>query len=157
MWQHLLETNSLVSAFPQISWWKQTSANQFSSAEFSSDYKAGTEAVIIFNRCSNSPISTYLLFHIHSKQCNMPTISLGIIWWTAGILARAIWCVCVCVCVCVQACARACTSVCACCGQGWTLGGMELWVGSNLIIFFFVYCCFSLQHMYIIFLVYTHC
>ena len=45
-----------------------------------------------------------------------------------SILARARWCVCVyvCVCVCVL-------------GVGRVLGGMELTVGSNIMIFFFAY------------------
>ena len=101
-----------------------------------------------------------ILFHIHSKQCNMPTISLRIIWWTAGILVRAGWCVCVCVCVCarVRVCVHNCASVCMLwarvdTGRNGTMGRKE----SNEIIFFFVYCCFSLQHIYIIFLMYTHC
>ena len=42
-----------------------------------------------------------------------------------SILARAGWCVCV------------------CWGREWGLGGMELWVVSTIMIFFFVHCCFS--------------
>ena len=68
-------------------------------------------------------------------------------------------CVCVCgVCVCARACMHACASVCMLwarvdTGRNGTMGRKE----SNEIIFFFVYCCFSLQHIYIIFLMYTHC
>ena len=42
-------------------------------------------------------------------------------------------CVCVCVCVCVSW------------GRGWGLGGMELRVGSNIMIHYFIY--FAASHM----------
>jgi len=52
-----------------------------------------------------------------------------------GILARAGWCMCACV--------RACVRVCVCVLWAGELGGMEVWVGSNITIFVFVYWCFS--------------
>ena len=54
-------------------------------------------------------------------------------------------CVCVCVCVCVRACVRACVSW----GRGWGLGGMELRVGSNLMIHFLYIFLFLIWHMYL--------
>ena len=67
-----------------------------------------------------------------------------------SILARAGWCVCVCVHVCV------CTCACVCVlGMGWGLGGMELRVGSNIMIFFLSYIPpVLIRHMYFIFFVY---
>ena len=52
------------------------------------------------------------------------------------------------VCVCVYVC------VCVCWGQGWGLGGMELWVGSNIMTFVLLQ--LLIWHLYFIFFVYTY-
>ena len=45
-----------------------------------------------------------------------------------------------------------------CWGQVWGLGGMELWVGSKIMIIFFVYIAASFTaHVLYIFGVYIHC
>ena len=64
-------------------------------------------------------------------------------------------CVCVCVCACVRACVRvcvcvrACVCVCVSWGRGWGLGGMELRVGSNIMIHLLYILLLLVRHMYL--------
>ena len=58
---------------------------------------------------------------------------------------QAFWLICTCQLLPVSySCVCACVCVCVSWGRGWGLGGMELSVGSNIMIhFLYIFCCFS--------------